>query len=437
MSTTTLIQEEEQVFIGERQEEESREEDEFIDNVEEEEQPLLSSQESAPKPIRKGTLTFLQTLVNSVNLLMGMGIISIPFAFSKLGWVLSLAMLAVFSCLAAYTATLLGILMKNTQSRSIHDIAELAFGRVGRLLVGGLFTLELITASVAMLILFADSIISLFPSLSPFSQILIVGAWILLLPLAISSKTTKLAYLSFVGVLSLVALVSTILFDGLTTSDSPGSLLSPMPTSWKPMPFEHAIVGIGLLFVGLDGHAVFPSILNEMKTPHQYPNVISLTYLIVMSFYALIGVTGYLMFGNQVKAEVFENLSLPQYSQILVKVTLGLMALNPLTKFPLIMIPVNRSIEGWIGCSTRFSRQASRFTVTTLIMITAICVPSFLKVMGFMGASLSFLIAGVVPISCYLILKEPGDRFGTIIAWMVLILVLFMMTLGTLGVGFA
>jgi amino acid permease len=375
--------------------------------------------------------------MNSINLLMGIGIISIPFAFSKLGWLLALGLLCLFSLLAAYTATLLGILMKETQSRSIHDIAELAFGRVGRLMVGGLFTAELITASVAMLILFSNSLVSLFPSLFPFSRILIVVAWILLLPLTVSGEMNKLTYLSSVGVLSLVVLVSTILFNGLTTSQSPGSLLNPMPTSWQPMPFENAIVGIGLLFVGLDGHAVFPSILTDMKTPHQYTNVISLTYLVVMCFYALIGVTGYLMFGNQVKAEVFENLSLPQYSQNLVKMTLGLMALNPLTKFPLIMIPVNRSIEGWIGCTTSSSRKKSRCMVTTLIMVAAISVPSFLKVMGFMGASLSFLIAGVVPIACYLALKESKSCLDTAVAWIVLIFVLCMMTLGTLGVAYA
>lgn len=214
-----------------------------------EETPLLISDES-----HTPSSTFKQTTINSLNLLMGMGLLSLPFAFAKLGWLLAITLLSVFCLMALFTACLIAKCMAaDSKPTSMLDIADLAFGKSGRLFVGTIYTLELFTASVAMLILFADSIASLFPQLTKYKPVIVGLAVLLLTPVTWQRSLSKISFLSILGVLSLFIFILTLLFDGLTYDQSPGSILVPAQTNLWPSEFNDVGLGIGLLFVGLDG----------------------------------------------------------------------------------------------------------------------------------------------------------------------------------------
>jgi amino acid permease len=216
-----------------------------------EETPLL-----AEVPIEEETRyqksTFRQTTVNSLNLLMGMGLLSLPYAFAKLGWVLSLGLLLLFCCVASFTAHLLGRLLKDS-TQSIVGVAHDAFGITGQFIVGTAFSLELFTAGVAMLILFSDSVVSLVPQWADYKGYFMVAAFILLTPLTWQRSLSKLSWMSFVGVLSLLMLVFSVFWSGMTVQVQPGSILNPSETYWYPTGWKEVGLGIGLLFVGLDG----------------------------------------------------------------------------------------------------------------------------------------------------------------------------------------
>jgi amino acid permease len=198
------------------------------------------------------TSTFRQTIINSLNLLMGMGLLSLPFAFASLGWFLGLGLLFCFCVIAGFTAHLIGTLMKSSR-KSIMGVAHDAFGRSGEVFIGVMFSLELFTAGVAMLILFADSLISLVPNWEPFKSQFMVGAAIFLTPLTWQRSLSKLTWLSFVGVVSLVMLITSVFWNGMVVEHGPGSILHPAETFWWPQGWNEIGLGIGLLFVGLDG----------------------------------------------------------------------------------------------------------------------------------------------------------------------------------------
>ncbi|KAG7925721.1 hypothetical protein KL925_004131 [Ogataea polymorpha] len=69
--------------------------------------------------------TPMQTVFNSINVLIGLGILSIPLAFRLAGWVMGAAILTLAALSTRYTAVLLGRIQTRNQSlRTYHDIAQ-------------------------------------------------------------------------------------------------------------------------------------------------------------------------------------------------------------------------------------------------------------------------------------------------------------------------
>ena len=253
--------------------------------------------------IRELKSTTAESIANILNLLMGMGILSLPFAFSKLGWVLSLSLLFTFSVAALFTGTLISeIVTTYTSIKSMYEMVDAAFQLKGRLVFGFVFMLELFAASIAMIILFADSIIMLFPQLQDYKTNLMVGAVVMLTPLTFLDSFKRLTVLSYVGLMSILFLIFTMLMLGVSNLES--TLIdNPISRTW-PQDYSQVGLGIGLLFVGFDGHSVFPSLNIQMKHPNRFPVSLSLAYLAVFLIYLMVGAIGYAIFGDGVMPEV-------------------------------------------------------------------------------------------------------------------------------------
>ena len=97
--------------------------------------------------------TFGQTLFNAVNLLMGVGLLSLPYAMRLAGW-FGVAVLLVFSALTCYTAKILGKIQEYVPAKKLrdgpgaytiygfHDMGGLVFGETGRILISIIFIAE-------------------------------------------------------------------------------------------------------------------------------------------------------------------------------------------------------------------------------------------------------------------------------------------------------
>ena len=83
------------------------------------------------------------------------------------GWIFGLVILTLTASVTAYTADLLAKCMKFDPSLITYsDLAYVSFGTRARIVVSALFTLELVAACVALVILFADSLDLLLPGLA-------------------------------------------------------------------------------------------------------------------------------------------------------------------------------------------------------------------------------------------------------------------------------
>ena len=99
-----------------------------------------------------GQSTLYQTVLNSTNVLIGVGLLSLPLAIKYAGWAVGLVFLTFSYVSTAYTAHLLGKCLAKHQSLiTFVDLAYVAFGPRARILIGVLFNLELTAAAVGAL----------------------------------------------------------------------------------------------------------------------------------------------------------------------------------------------------------------------------------------------------------------------------------------------
>lgn len=167
-------------------------------------QPLLVKQAQNGEGMREnvvvGHSTVPQTVCNSVNVLIGVGLLSLPLAMKQAGWFLGLLFLIFAAAATAYTAKILARCLDVDPGLVTYaDLAYVSFGRNARLVISLLFCLELLGACVALVVLFGDSLHALIPGFSTLHWKVVCG--IVLLPL----HFVPLRLLSVTSVLGIVS----------------------------------------------------------------------------------------------------------------------------------------------------------------------------------------------------------------------------------------
>jgi vesicular inhibitory amino acid transporter len=153
-----------------------------------------------------GQSTLPQTVFNSVNVLIGIGLLSLPLAIHYSGWVIGMTFFLYSALVTQYTAKLLAKCLDVDSSLiTFADLAFVSFGSRARILVSLLFTVELVGADVALVVLFGDSLDVLFPGLGVVAWKIICAFF--LIPLAF----LPLRLLSFTSILGIIACFGSML----------------------------------------------------------------------------------------------------------------------------------------------------------------------------------------------------------------------------------
>lgn len=303
-----------------------------------EREPLLTRkitlQDGTHTTIIVGQSTVPQTVFNSVNTLIGVGLLSLPLGIRYAGWVIGMIFLFLAAVITQYTAKLLAYGLDVDRSFvNYSDVAFISFGNKARTVVQALFSLELTAANVALVILFADSLDALIPGLQTWEWKIICG--VILIPLNFV-PLRLLAITSVLGILCCTGLVVIVFIDGLIKPHSPGSLREPARTHAFPEHWSTLPLSFGLLMSPWGGHSVFPNIYRDMRHPLKYGKALNYTYISVYSLLAGMAVAGYLMFGEQVRDEITSNILLTEgYPATLSILIVIFIAVIPLTKVPL------------------------------------------------------------------------------------------------------
>ncbi|XP_076920930.1 amino acid transporter AVT1C-like, partial [Bidens hawaiensis] len=333
------------------------------------------------KSPQSGQSSFGQAVVNGVNLLCGVALLSTPFAVKQGGWV-GLSVLFVFCVLSFYTGLLLrSCLDSRSGLQTYPDIGEAAFGIIGRLFISIVLYVELYASCVEFIILESDNLSSLFPYAqlnlggyelsSPYLFAIMIT--IIVLPTVWLRDMTLLSYISAGGVFVTILLVICLFWIGLVDS------IGFQTESTTVLNLSTLPVSIGLYGYCYAGHAVLPNIYMSMEKKSQYPPVLLVSFTVCTFLYAGVAILGYIMFGESIESQF--TLNLPK-NLVASKIAVWATVISPLTKFALTISPVAKSLEELIPSNHQKTHIYSILIRTALVISTllvALAVPFFGK----------------------------------------------------------
>jgi len=258
-----------------------------------ESEPLLvrrvSRQDSSGKVVKVnvvvGQSTIYQTTFNAVNVLIGIGLLSLPLGIRYAGWLVGIGFLVYSAIVTNYTAKLLAKCMDTDPTLITYaDIAYAAYGQRARIVTSIIFFLELVAACVALVVLFSDSLNDLVPSISKTGWKVFAG--FILTPLSFMPLRV-LSFSSILGIFCCLSITLIIIIDGLIKPTAPGSLRQPAATYMFPMHWQTIPLSLGLLMSPWGGHSVFPNIYKDMRHPYKYAKSVDVTYSFTVSSHSI------------------------------------------------------------------------------------------------------------------------------------------------------
>ncbi|XP_057989383.1 amino acid transporter AVT1C isoform X2 [Hevea brasiliensis] len=366
-----------------------------------------------------------QAVLNGMNVLCGVGILSTPYAAREGGW-LGLSILLIFAVLSFYTGMLLRFCLDSEpEIETYPDIGQAAFGTIGRIAISA--------CCVEYIILESDNLSSLFPhahlSLGGLElnshHFFAILTTIAVLPTVWLRDLSLLSYISAGGVIASVLVVICLFWVGLVDQvgiHSKGTVLN-----LGTLP-----VAIGLYGYCYSGHAVFPNIYTSMAQPNKFPMVLLACFGICTVMYAGVAVMGYTMFGESTESQF--TLNMPQ-DLIATKIAVWTTVVNPFTKYALTMSPVAMSLEELIP-STHLKSHIYAICIRTALVISTLIVglsiPFFGLVMSLIGSLLTMLVTLILPCACFLsILRGKVTRFQAAVCIMIIVVGVISSVFGT------
>lgn len=295
---------------------------------------------ASPKTVT--ATTFAQCVFNLANILMGMGLLGLPFAFKAAGWIGGGLSLLFFGILTWRTAVLIGRTLNgdprpcsyfqespylspmipgsNAKARmyppisSFPDIARASFGQTGCIIISVLLYFELFSCVCIFLVSIGDHLHELFPSITSTTHIAVATS-ISLVPTVLLRTPALLSYFSMMGTVATITVVLVVIGTAIANGDISEVVAEKegftvdeeYHTQWRP---EGLVLSLGIVSYCFSGHAIVPSIYSSMKKPQDFEKMATFTFAVVVASCFAVAVSGYFMFGATVQDQV--TLSLKQ-----------------------------------------------------------------------------------------------------------------------------
>ncbi|GFQ04773.1 vacuolar amino acid transporter 1 [Phtheirospermum japonicum] len=348
--------------------------------------------------------SYTQSLLNAINALCGIGILSTPYAVKEGGW-FSLLILLMFGIITCYTGILLKrCLDSSSQLQTYPDIGQAAFGLTGRMCIAAILYVELYCSCVEFIIMMSDSLSASFPNAQmdiaglihlDSYQICAIISTLVILPTVWLRNLSLLSYVSVGGVVTLAAVVLCLFWVGVSSD------VGFHPTG-HALNFSKLPITIGIYSFCYGSHSVFPNIYSSMEEPSRFPSVLIISFVVAGVLYAGIAVCGFSMFGEAIKPQF--TLNLP--TNLAASGIAGwAVVATPVTKFGLSITPVALAIEELLPEAQLRSHGVSILIRSSLVvstLIVALTVPYFGSVMALIGSFLVMLVSVILPCACYL-----------------------------------
>ncbi|WVZ80360.1 hypothetical protein U9M48_027840 [Paspalum notatum var. saurae] len=368
-----------------------------LQQIPEDQKPLVVAHEVSPYR----NCSYIQGVMNGINVLCGVGILSTPYAIKQGGWI-GLVILCLFALLAWYTGVLLRHCLDSKEGLETYpDIGHAAFGNTGRIVISIILYVELYACCIEYLILESDNLSKLFPtahltigSLTLNSHVFFaILTTIIVMPTTWLRDLSCLSYISAGGVIASIFVVICLFWVGFASDvgfENKGTALN----------LPGIPIAIGLYGYCYSGHGVFPNIYSSLKNRNQFPSILFTCIGLSTLLYAGAAVMGYKMFGEATESQF--TLNLPDNS-VVSKVAVWTTVIRIIT-YALTIIPLAMSLEELLPPNQltypNIIMLRSSLVVSTLLI--ALSVPFFGLVMALVGSLFAMLVTYILPCACFL-----------------------------------
>lgn len=281
---------------------------------------LLESFDNGSIIISSSTLqSDMQTILNVVNLYVGVGLLSLGYAFRLGGWI-CVVVLAVLSIMFAYSAKLICWSFDKIPVGMVPSYPNLgftAFGNPGHWLVMLMGVAEFFGGSCMCLIIVWQSIEMLLPP-GPWCFLrhtcissrdaVVIGSPLIMLPAIWIRTFSRLTSISISGILSSLILIAVVV-TAFALDPTREAVHDPSSSVHKAVNWAHLPIATGILIVSLSGHAGLPSLRRSMKNPQNFKFCLNLAFLAMFLLYATMAGFSYFYFGQATQVLVTENLN--------------------------------------------------------------------------------------------------------------------------------
>ncbi|KAG2331771.1 hypothetical protein Bca4012_018649 [Brassica carinata] len=365
-----------------------------------EDTPLLGKE----RPLSSQFKTFANVFIAIV----GAGVLGLPYAFKRTGWLMGVITLFSVAALITHCMMLLVRIRRKLGVANIGSFGDLGFavcGPLGRFLVDILIILSQAGFCVGYLIFIGTTSANLFNPTTTLAlrhvspkSLYIWGCFPFQLGLNSIKTLTHLAPLSiFADVVDLGAMAVVIVDD--------------VKIAVEQRPDVVAFGGMSVFFYGMgvavyafEGVGMVLPLESEMKDKEKFGKVLALSMGFIALIFGAFGVLGYMAFGDETMDIITANLG-PGLVSSLVK--LGL-CINLFFTFPLMMNPVFEIVERrfWSGMYCVWLRWLLVLAVT----LVALLVPNFADFLSLVGSSVCCALGFVLPALFHLIVFK--DEIG-------------------------
>ena len=353
----------------------------------------------SPRPISNSRTraTIFSSVISLSATTLGAGLLSLPKAFALLGVTWGLIAIISVGILSDLTLTWLVDCSRLSGRRSYEGNAGHYLGRVGAVTLHMFLLLLLAGASVAMLMIAADT--------APIESLQLTRTSVLVLFSMISFPLCASSNLSSLKHVSALALGCLAYFYALLISRFAAAKEVADDLNWSegPSSIQDATLSFSVILSSFICHFNIFKIdteLADMTTTRTTSVIHFSTIGICVTVYVTAGLAGYFIFGPTVSSNVLDDFDDKDFAVIVGK---SAICLTNLFKFPLLVVPLRDSVIEAFPEALRHSlnsflpRVTATFILVASISTAAMNLNDLMHILGLVGCSAGVFTAFFLP----------------------------------------
>jgi len=355
--------------------------------------------------------------VNLCSATLGAGMLSIPFAFSKMGLIMGVVCLLYAAYITEMSIDMLVKSCNTTKCKTYEDMTVFVYGRWMGLLAEFSILTFCIGTAIAYIVAIGDIlqiVLSVFDHLPAFCtrEFMMFLFWsTVMFPLSLNERVNSIRFASLFGVCSIFFLALSTVYHSLRSIANDGFQVPERANmtilAGSPIDFLRACPVILFAF---SCQCNVPAIYCELNqpSPRRMSRVTYGSLSICVCAYLLMGIFAYLDFGTAVQDNILKNFCLTTDFDPIILVAFLCITFSIVMAYPLNVLPARTTVDivlrrywqnevsedGEMSGTRRFWLT---FCISGFSLIVALLVPDISILFGLMGGTSSSVCAFIIP----------------------------------------